>query len=162
MILANHRADVDPAVVQVACPRAIHFMAKSELFEMPVLRVFMRIFQAFPVKRGEPDRAAMRHAIDLLKLGEAVGVFPEGQLTETGELQPLKPGIALLVRQSGARVLCCGLRNTEKVMPYGRVVPRLSWTRVEVQWGEVHQFDRDATTDAILEWVDGQLRELTE
>lgn len=162
LILANHRADVDPAVVQIACPRAIHFMAKSELFEMPVLRVFMRMYQAFPVKRGEPDRASMRRAIDLLKLGEAVGVFPEGQLTETGELQPLKPGIALIVRQSGAPVLCCGLRNTEKVMPYGRVIPRFSWTRVEVQWGEVHQFGKEATTEEILAWAEGQLRELTD
>lgn len=162
MILANHRADVDPAVVQIACSRAIHFMAKSELFEMPVLKIFMRMYQAFPVKRGEPDRASMRRAIDLLKLGEAVGVFPEGQLTETGELQPLKPGIALIVRQSGAPVLCCGLRNTEKVMPYGRVIPRFSWTRVEVQWGEVHQFGKEATTEEILAWAEGQLRELTD
>lgn len=162
LILANHRADVDPAVVQIACSRAIHFMAKSELFEMPVLKIFMRMYQAFPVKRGEPDRASMRRAIDLLKLGEAVGVFPEGQLTETGELQPLKPGIALIVRQSGAPVLCCGLRNTEKVMPYGRVIPRFSWTRVEVQWGEVHQFGKEATTEEILAWAEGQLRELTE
>lgn len=162
LILANHRADVDPAVVQIACSRPIHFMAKSELFEMPVLKTFMRIFQAFPVKRGEPDRAAMRRAIDLLKLGEAVGVFPEGQLTETGDIQPLKPGIALLVRQSGAPVLCCGLRNTEKVMPYGRVIPRFSWTRIEVRWGEVHQFEKEATTEEILAWAEGQLRELTE
>src|SRR5579862_9660938 len=114
LILSNHLADVDPIVVQVACHRAVHFMAKSELFEMRLIGRIIRWFQAFPVKRGEPDRAAMRHAIDLLKMGEAVCVFPEGQLSEDGELQELKPGIALIVRQAAdpsLSVICCGVRN---------------------------------------------------
>ena len=62
LILANHQADVDPIAVQVACPRAIHFMAKSELFEMAVIGWLIRSLEAFPVMRGEPDRASMRHA----------------------------------------------------------------------------------------------------
>jgi 1-acyl-sn-glycerol-3-phosphate acyltransferase len=161
LILSNHLADVDPIAVQVACPRPIHFMAKSELFEMPVLGTLIRWYQAFPVKRGEPDRASMRHAIELLKMGEVVCVFPEGQLSEDGELQELKPGIALIVRQAGVPVICCGVRNTNKVMPYGRVVPRLSWSRVWVEWGEVREFTRENTTEEILEWAKGQLQVLT-
>jgi 1-acyl-sn-glycerol-3-phosphate acyltransferase len=161
LILANHLADVDPIAVQVGCPRAIHFMAKSELFEMPVLGGVIRWFQAFPVKRGEPDRASMRHAIDLLKMGEVVCVFPEGQLSEDGELQELKPGIALIVRQASVPVICCGIRNTNKVMPYGKTTPRISWSRVYVEWGEVKEFTKGSTTEEILEWADGQLKELT-
>lgn len=162
LILSNHLADVDPIVVQVACPRAVHFMAKSELFDMKVIGTFIRWYQAFPVKRGEPDRASMRHAIELLKMGEAVVVFPEGQLSEDGQLQELKAGIALIIRQAGAAVICCGLRNTNKVMPYGRLMPRISWSRVYVEWGEVRQFTRDSTSEEIIEWATGQLRELTE
>ena len=52
LILANHIADIDPPVVQISCRRRIHFMAKSELFEIPVLRHLIRWFHAFPVKRG--------------------------------------------------------------------------------------------------------------
>lgn len=136
-------------------------MAKSELFEMKVLGTLIRWFQAFPVKRGEPDRASMRHAIELLKMGEVVCVYPEGQLSEDGQLQELKPGIALIVRQAAAPVICCGIRNTNKVMPYGTTTPRMSWGRVYVQWGEVKEFGRDSTTEEILDWATGQLRELT-
>jgi 1-acyl-sn-glycerol-3-phosphate acyltransferase len=160
LILSNHLADVDPIVVQIACPRAVHFMAKSELFEMKLVGRMIRWFQAFPVKRGEPDRAAMRHAIELLKMGEVVSVFPEGQLSEDGELQELKPGIALIVRQAGAPVICCGVRNTNKVMPYGSVAPRLSWGKIPVMWGEVRQFSRESTTEEIMAWATGQLRVL--
>ncbi|HVT12092.1 MAG TPA: lysophospholipid acyltransferase family protein [Fimbriimonadaceae bacterium] len=162
LILSNHLADIDPIAVQVACPRPVHFMAKSELFDIRVLGKMIRWYQAFPVKRGEPDRASMRHAIELLKMGEVVVVFPEGQLSEEGKLQELKAGIALIIRQAGAPVICCGLRNTNKVMPYGRVLPRISWSRVWVNWGEVREFGKDASTDEILEWAAGQLRELTD
>lgn len=161
LILCNHLADVDPIVVQVSCPRPVHFMAKSELFEIPILKYFIRGYQAFPVKRGEPDRAAMRHAIELVKMGEAVSVFPEGQLSEDGELQELKPGVALIVRQAAAPVICCGIRNTNKVMPYGRLFPRISWSRVYVTWGEVREFAKGSSTEEILEWTAGQLRELS-
>ncbi|HWA82043.1 MAG TPA: lysophospholipid acyltransferase family protein [Fimbriimonadaceae bacterium] len=162
LVLSNHLADIDPIVVQVACPRAVHFMAKSELFDIRLLGKMIRWFQTFPVKRGEPDRASMRFAIELLKMGESVCVFPEGQLSEAGELQELKAGIALIIRQAKAPVICCGLRNTNKVMPYGRLIPRLSWSRVWVNWGEVREFGKDASTEEVLEWVTGQLRDLTD
>lgn len=157
LILSNHLADVDPIVVQVGSPRLIHFMAKSELFEMKLLGRVIRWFSAFPVKRGEPDRAAMRHAVELLKLGECVCVFPEGQLSEDGRLQELKPGIALIIRQSGATVICCGLSNTNRIMPYGKVTPRISWHKTPVVWGEPRQFTKESTTEEILEWAHGEL-----
>jgi 1-acyl-sn-glycerol-3-phosphate acyltransferase len=136
-------------------------MAKSELFEMPSISWLIRIYQAFPVKRGEPDRASMRHAIELLKMGEAVSVFPEGELSEDGELLEIKPGIALIVRQASTPVICCGIRNSNKVMAYGKLIPRFSWRRVYVEWGEVKEFTKESTTEEIVEWTAAQLRELT-
>lgn len=166
LIIANHKADVDPIVLQICCRRPIQFMAKSELFEIPILGRAIRWLRVFPVKRGEPDRAAMRHAVETLKIGEVVAVFPEGQLSEDGELQELKPGVALIVRQAASDesplpVICCGIRNTDKVMPYGRVVPRISWTRVLAEWGEVREFARHSRSEEIMEWIEGQLRVLT-
>lgn len=162
LILPNHRADVDPLLVQIACPRNIHFMGKSELFEIPVIGWLLRLAGVFPVKRGEPDRAALRRAADLLKLGEAVCVFPEGQLTETGELQEIKAGVALIIRMSGAPVICTGLRNTDRMMPYGKLVPRPTFHRVSAMWGEPRSFDKSVPVEEIIGWISGQLRELTE
>lgn len=161
VILANHVSDADPIAVQLACPRLVHFMAKSELFEMRVIGPFMRWFKAFPVRRGEPDRGALRHAIALAKAGEAVCLFPEGQLSETGELGLVLPGAALIVRQAGVPVLCCGLRGTERMLPYGKLVPRPAFGWVTATWGEPRQFGPDATTGDILGWVEAQLRSLS-
>lgn len=161
LVLVNHTADLDPVAVQLACPRPIHFMAKSELFTMPVLGPFLRLFKAFPVKRGEPDRAALKLAVEYLKAGEVVCVFPEGQLSETGELQELKPGVALIVRMSGAPVMCLGVTGTRRMLPYGATVPRPAFRAVRAEWGDRHTFSKEDSTDAILQWIEAQLRLLT-
>lgn len=162
LVLVNHAADLDPVVVQLACPRPIHFMAKSELFTMPILGPFLKLFKAFPVKRGEPDRGALKLAVEYLRTGEVVCVFPEGQLSESGELEELKPGVALIIRMSGAPVICLGLSGTRRMLPYGATIPRPAFQAVRAEWGEPHTFSKDDDTDAILGWIAGQLRALSE
>jgi 1-acyl-sn-glycerol-3-phosphate acyltransferase len=161
LILANHLSDVDPVAVQVACRRPIHFMAKSELFEMPILGGLIKLTGAFPVKRGEPDRGSIKRAVQLLRAGEVVCVFPEGQLSADGELQELKPGIALLARMAECQVICCGLRNTNRIIPYGSLIPRPSWRITWAVWGEGKSFGKDAEAADIVAWAEGQLRDLT-
>lgn len=161
LILANHRADVDPILVQIACPRPVYFMAKSELFEMPILGRVIRGFRAFPVKRGEPDRDAIKRAVALLQAGECVCVFPEGELSETGEMLPLKPGVALIVRMAQVPVICLGLRNTNRILPYGAVVPRPALRWVEARWGETRSFDAHVKSEEFLAWADAELRRLS-
>lgn len=161
LILSNHLADVDPVAVQLACPRPVHFMAKSELFDMPILGSIIRVYKAFPVKRGEPDRASIKQAVQLLRMGEVVCVFPEGQLSADGELQELKPGIALLARMAECQVICCGLRNTNKIMPYGKVFPRPSFHMTKARWGTPKAFGKDSETEEIVAWAENELRSLT-
>ena len=161
LILANHLADVDPIAVQLACRRNVYFMAKSELFEMRVLGRFLRWFKAFPVRRGEPDKGALKLAVTYLRGGQAVCLFPEGQLSETGQLQELKAGVGLIVRMAGAPVQCIGLNGTERVMPYGTQIPRPAFRTVHANWGEPRQFDKKATNEEILAWVEAELRALS-
>ena len=161
LILANHLSDLDPVVVQYACPRPVHFMAKSELFEIPVLGKVMRMFGAFPVKRGEPDRQALKRSADLLKAGEAVVIFPEGQLSQAGELQEIKAGVALIARlAAGVPVICVGLDGTQRVIPYGSVIPRPAFRTINVEWGEPRTFDKSDEPEEILAWIARQLRSL--
>lgn len=162
LVLANHLSDIDPVACQLACPRPIYFMGKSELFEMPVLRTLTRWFKAFPVRRGEADRTALRTAVGYLQSGNVVLVYPEGQLSETGDLQELKPGVGLIAKMAGVPVLCLGLRGTNRVIPYGSYVPRPAFGGVEAVWGEPRQFRKEASVEEILDWVQGQLRELTD
>ena len=156
LILANHLSDCDPLAVQVACPRPIHFMSKSELFDIPVLGAILRFTRAFPVKRGAPDREALKYAAALLEAGEAVCVFPEGQLSETGTLRPLLPGVGLILRMApNASVICLGLRETNRIVPYGSVVPRPSFgPPVVATWGE----PKPSMREGLVEWATDELR----
>lgn len=160
IILSNHLADVDPIAVQISCPRPIYFMAKSELFKMPVLGWALRMFRAFPVKRGEPDRSALRQAAETAKAGHAVCVFPEGQLSSDGKLKELKPGSALVVKLAGVPVICCGLRRTNAIMPYGKILPRPAWGWVSASWGQVRTFDRKDSVEDIVAWAEIEIRRL--
>ena len=161
LILANHLADADPVVVQFACPRPLHYMAKSELFQIPVFNNLIRMCGAFPVKRGEPDRASIKHAVKLLRMGEVVCVFPEGQLSENGELQELKPGIALLARMAECQVICVGLSNTNRIMPYGKLIPRPSLRFTWAKWGQPRRFGKDTEVEEIVAWAEAELGALT-
>lgn len=161
LVVANHLSDCDPPVVQLACPRHVFFMAKHDLFEMRFVGLFLRYWGAFPVRRGEPDRQALKHAIELLKAGYAVGIFPEGQLSEDGRLQPILPGVALIARQTGVPVICCGLVGTQHVLPYAKLVPQFAWGKeVSASWGEPRQFEKSAETAEIVAWIESELRAL--
>jgi 1-acyl-sn-glycerol-3-phosphate acyltransferase len=162
IILCNHLSNFDPILVQHFCPRPIRYMAKHDFFKVPVMGFLMRLMGAFPVKRGEPDREALRIAQFVLERGEVLGVFPEAELSKTGELLPLKPGFALLVRTTGAPVICCGIKGSNGMMPYGRALPRPSAVPMQLRWGEIKRFDKKSSTQEIVSWVELELRRLTD
>jgi 1-acyl-sn-glycerol-3-phosphate acyltransferase len=160
IVIANHLSDADPLVLQYLSPRPIHYMSKSELWPIPLLGGILRWWGAFPVKRGAPDRTSLRLASELAKAGRAVCIFPEGQLSEDGRLQKIREGAALIVRMAGVPVVCCGLRNTNRMVPYGKLIPRPSFTRVTATWGDARTFGRDATNEEIVAWMESELRTL--
>ncbi|MDH7571682.1 MAG: lysophospholipid acyltransferase family protein, partial [Armatimonadota bacterium] len=75
MVVSNHLSHVDPPLLAVVSPRYTFFMAKEELFRVPVLGAFLRSIGTFPVKRGTVDREAIRHALAVLAAGEVLGMF---------------------------------------------------------------------------------------
>jgi 1-acyl-sn-glycerol-3-phosphate acyltransferase len=162
LIVANHLSDSDPAILGHALHRQCYYMAKRELFEIPVLAWIIKTLRAFPVNRGSPDRAAIRKTVELLQRGEAVVVFPEGQLSESGELQPLMPGVAMIVARSGAPVICAGLIGTYRIIPFGSVWPRPAFGGVSVTFGEPKAFPHGSTSAEILGWMTSQLQQLTD
>lgn len=142
VILApNHISDVDPPFVGLSLFRPLWFMAKRELFSIPVLGPFMHFAQAFPVVRDAPDRASLKRAEELLRAGQVVVVFPEGRLSQDGELQPLLPGVALLALRAGVPVIPVGIAGTNRLLPYGATVPRPTLAPVRVHFGPPLSFD---------------------
>lgn len=136
VILApNHVSAADWPAVGVSCPRPLRWVAKSDLFNVPVIGPFCWLHHAFPIQRGTPDRAALRLAEELVRAGDALVIFPEGAVSETGRLQPLKHGLAMIALRSGAPVVPVALQGTNRILPYGSNVPRPVWKRVRVRFG---------------------------
>jgi 1-acyl-sn-glycerol-3-phosphate acyltransferase len=135
LICPNHVSDADPGALAVALPRNAWFMAKEELFAIPVLGTLLRLYRVFPVRRNTADRAALRRAEALLKAGEVVVIFPESAGNPEATLQPLNPGAALLALRTGAPVIPVALADTQGMWPYGRPLPRRSGVPVSVTFG---------------------------
>lgn len=132
VVVANHWSALDPPVLGCALRRPVHFMAKEELFRIPLLRTWMRAVGTFPVRRGEPDRAAIRTALQRIREGGVVVVFPEGTRNPRGYLLPPEPGAAFLALRAGVPILPVGILGTLEAMPKGAWVPRLRKVRVRI------------------------------
>lgn len=135
ILAANHRSASDWPAIGVSCPRPLRWMAKDDLFDVPVIGPFARLFRAFPVRRGTADRAALRIAEELVAGGDALVIFPEGAVSETATLQPFKHGLALVALRTGAPVVPVALIGTERLVPYGKNLPRPTWKPVRIRFG---------------------------
>lgn len=122
IVASNHVSYLDPVVVGCVFTREINFLAKEELFQIPVLRSIITALHAFPVKRGSGDRGALRAALKLLSQGKCFGIFPEGHRNRSNlPLAPFKAGAAMLALKSGAPVLPVAVQGTKGVLSQVRV-----------------------------------------
>jgi len=103
ILCSNHKSALDPFTLGAWVPRKVHYMAKDVLFRIPVVAQVIRAWGAFPVKRGGVSKEAIRTAIDLMKQGKVMGIFPEG--TRNSELGPAKRGAVSIAIRSNAIVV---------------------------------------------------------
>lgn len=103
VLCANHTSLWDPPLLGTPLERKVHFMAKAELFDIPIFGTMISKVGAFPVKRGGVSKESIRLAISLLKEGSVMGIFPEGSRSNAGGMG--KKGAASLALKSGAVVV---------------------------------------------------------
>ena len=111
----SHRSLLDPPVLGVFMPRQLAFMAKEELFRIPVLGFLIRKLGSFPVKRGTGDLGAIKTAIRILNKGNALAMFPEGTRVKAGEDKKAKPGVALIATKAKVPVIPIGANGKYKL-----------------------------------------------
>jgi acyl-[acyl-carrier-protein]-phospholipid O-acyltransferase/long-chain-fatty-acid--[acyl-carrier-protein] ligase len=104
LLVPNHITWIDAIVLQIACPRPIRFMVQADIYAQPALNWLFRIFNAIPVS-SHHAREAIRAAVERIRDGEVVCIFPEGQLTRCGTLMRLQRGFEVIARQAGAPVV---------------------------------------------------------
>lgn len=129
LLASNHRSNLDPFFLGVAAPRQIHFMAKAELWKVGVLGKAIDALGAFPVNRGEADRAAVKRALEILEAGAVVGLFPEGHRQRHGGLGTINPGVSLFSLRKGVVTLPAVIQGSERILRGKRLrLPRVSVT----------------------------------
>jgi 1-acyl-sn-glycerol-3-phosphate acyltransferase len=96
VVAANHFSWIDPPALGAASPRTLYYMAKVEAHRVPGLGQLMRSFGAFPVRRGESDRDAVRTMREIVRGGNALGMFAEGTRQRSGVPGPVQPGAAMV------------------------------------------------------------------
>jgi 1-acyl-sn-glycerol-3-phosphate acyltransferase len=135
VILApNHSSDLDPPLIGCCLKRTVWFMAKEELFRAPVIGPLFPFLQAFPVRRGSADRAALKAALNYLARNEIVLIFPEGHRSADGNLLPAELGVGMVALRSQAPVIPVGIQGSWEMFPPGAKLPRFG--RLRVRFGE--------------------------
>lgn len=124
MVCCNHTSLLDPVFVGSAFgrKRQLFFMAKAELFEIPVVGSLFRSVGAFPVQRGETDIASVRTCIGHLKAGEKVMLFPEGTRVSTDEHIAAKTGAVRISTKLGVPIIPIYLSGNKKMFRRARLV----------------------------------------
>lgn len=138
LLVANHSSVLDPPLVAVVAPRRLHFLAKAELFGIPLLGRLIRAINARPVQRDGSDPKALRLALRILEGGHALLLFPEGTRGEEGALGAAKGGAGMLALLSRAPVIPTYIEGSGRALPRGRMIPRPG--RVRVRFGSPLRF----------------------
>jgi 1-acyl-sn-glycerol-3-phosphate acyltransferase len=125
LLIANHASFLDPAAVGVAMPRHICYLARKTLFR-GLFGKLIDSLNAIPVDQESVGKEGLTAILKHLQAGRAVLVFPEGQRTLTGDLQPLRPGILLLIKRIDALILPVAISGAYEALPRTRNWPRLS------------------------------------
>lgn len=128
LVCANHMSNSDVVVLAAALRRQPRYLAKAELFRVPLLSRLVKALGAFPIKRGGGDIAAIKTTLELLKQGELVGFYPQGTRHRGVDPRhtPIRHGIAMVASRAGVPVLpVCIQTKGYKIVPFRRVDVRI-------------------------------------
>jgi 1-acyl-sn-glycerol-3-phosphate acyltransferase len=126
LLIANHQSVIDPVLVGLAVRRPMISLARKTLFRHRLLALVMSSFHAVPVDQEGFAREGLQTLIDLLRAERVVLLFPEGERTFTGEMQPLRPGVHLVVKKAPAPIVPVGIAGAFDAWPRSQPLPFLS------------------------------------
>jgi 1-acyl-sn-glycerol-3-phosphate acyltransferase len=138
IVAMNHQSYFDPPLAGNACDRAIYFLARRSLLNVPVLRWLLPKLNVIPVNQEGIDRSALKALIQVIKAGNGALVFPEGARTLDGNLQPGLPGIGLVIAKTLAPVVPMRIFGAHEALP--RSGGRMRFHPITVVVGEPIHF----------------------
>jgi len=136
VLTCNHTMGPDFLVVGYLSPRQVYFMVKAELMEANRwLGRFLTYNGCFPIRRGDGDMEAIQHAVDLVRRGRVLGMFPEGTRSRTGKLQRGRSGAAYVAIQAQAPIIPVAVVNSEPIFQRSNYLSLKPRARVEARVG---------------------------
>lgn len=145
LMVSNHVSYLDPVSIGDASPRRVVFMAKAELFKSKPLNFLLRGVDAFPVRRGESDRAAFKNTFAMLEEGRVVCIFPEGTRSLDGMIGEAEPGAGVFAQRTGCPVVPVYVDGTNRMLD---LKGKLHRARVTVAFGASFTIGRETKRDA--------------
>lgn len=140
VLVANHTSYYDPPVLSISCPEEVHFLAKEALFHVPFLGFLIKVLNTHPLSRGATDAHTFRLMIQLLQKGKKMILFPEGNRTFDGQLQPLERGLAFLILKAKVPIYPAYIEGAFNAWPRTRKVPKL-FGKIRVAFGSPIHFE---------------------
>jgi 1-acyl-sn-glycerol-3-phosphate acyltransferase len=119
ILATNHQSFFDPPLAGNAADRAIYFLAKKSLMDVPILGWLLPRLNVIPVNLERGDRSALKALIRVLSAGDCALVFPEGTRTPDGNLQPAEPGLGLIIAKTRAPVVPMRIFGAYDAWPIG-------------------------------------------
>jgi 1-acyl-sn-glycerol-3-phosphate acyltransferase len=165
IVASNHVSFWDPPMVGAACPRGdLHYLAKAELFSKPpALGWLIARVHAIPIRRGVADLSGMSRAIELLRGGGSLLMFPEGGRVKDGELHPARPGVGMLAVHADVPIVPCYISGSNRPRQWSVRRTRVRvWFGVPYHWRDLAGPENDLTPGrALYQRVgDGVMREI--
>lgn len=132
LLLINHQSSLDPLLAAVAFHRPVSYLARHELFALPVIGWILKKTYVMPIKRASAGTESIRICVERLKQGYYVGIFPEGTRSVDGSLGEIKPGFLAIVRRANVPVIPVGIAGALQVFPRGAFFLRPGKVRVVI------------------------------
>jgi 1-acyl-sn-glycerol-3-phosphate acyltransferase len=125
LVLSNHQSFLDPIFGQAMIGRRFLFLARDTLFENGLFGALLRSLSVIGIKRGQSDMATIKKVIGELKRGRSVCLYPEGTRTSDGKIADMKPGVGMLSRRSGVKVVPSVIDGAFECWPRHKKFPSL-------------------------------------
>ena len=140
MMAANHESFLDPPLIGITHPENVTYLARKTLFRGIGKWLYVK-WDAIPIDQDNPDMTGLKKVIKALKMGKKVVVFPEGERTLTGRLNPALPGVGLIVAKSQAIVQPMRIFGAREALPRGS--GRINMAQIVVVVGDPIYFDKE-------------------
>jgi 1-acyl-sn-glycerol-3-phosphate acyltransferase len=159
LLVSNHQSYLDPVLLSVRLKRPMSYLARSELFRNPLFARLITALNAFPVRLGKGDKAAIDQTIQRLHEGHLLAIFPEGHRTSDGEIGPIQRGVALVVRRADVPIIPVVIDGSFQAWP--RTSKFFGPYPIAVMYGPALKVE-GLKGDEIVELIDRTLRRMFE